>query len=304
MSLGERRKLATSRRRNSKRRRSSTPSGSNKNTYTNGGGTKSKNSSNKRRGKTNTEARTAGGSGSSLGTNDPQRGVGEVLRDPPDEDDDWPRAREGAPSPGGQEGGGGTSLDPDAPLAPRAAMEFDGVHNDDAAVVETAASSVSDGTSNSGGGGSDVVIGAGAEDGGGGRGSGGGDGGGEDVGVDGNNDPFALLAPDTLSSFDIVLTTFEVLRAEVHHAESKFVGASGEAAAAAAVGGGATSRPSLRQKKRWVDGVLTNFLTVPRTSRRRVTRACSTGPASEERCCKHLVRCEREGLALLCLALP
>ncbi|CAM9930758.1 unnamed protein product, partial [Ectocarpus sp. 4 AP-2014] len=49
-----------------------------------------------------------------------------------------------------------------------------------------------------------------------------------------------------LASCDVVLTTFEVLRAEVHHAESRFAGALGDGGSAVAVG-----RPSLRRKKRY-----------------------------------------------------
>lgn len=58
------------------------------------------------------------------------------------------------------------------------------------------------------------------------------------------NDSFALLSPDKLATFDIVLTTFEVLRAEVHHAESRFANILGKGEAAEA------GRPSLRRKKR------------------------------------------------------
>ena len=65
-----------------------------------------------------------------------------------------------------------------------------------------------------------------------------------DGGGDGD-DPFALLSPDKLATFDIVLTTFEVLRAEVHHAESKFADILGKGG-----GGAAAGRPSLRRKKR------------------------------------------------------
>ncbi|CAN0150457.1 unnamed protein product, partial [Ectocarpus sp. 12 AP-2014] len=60
-----------------------------------------------------------------------------------------------------------------------------------------------------------------------------------------SSDPFALLSPKNLASYDVVLTTFEVLRAEVHHAESRFAGALGDGGSAVAVG-----RPSLRRKKR------------------------------------------------------
>lgn len=58
------------------------------------------------------------------------------------------------------------------------------------------------------------------------------------------DDPFELLSPEKLSRYDIVLTTFEVLRAEVHHAESKF--------AHAHSGGGMSAAPSLRRRKRFV----------------------------------------------------
>lgn len=224
LSVGEKAKHASSRKKNNKRRRRS--------------------SSSKPDRTTNIGASAGGDGSNSLGTEDPNQDDG-GLRDPPREDDSR-SAREDLPPPRGEEGGG-RFLDPDAPLATRAATEIPGGQNDDAA-VGAAASSVLGGSGRRGDG-----CASGTETGArGGIGEGG-------VEFDGKSNPFALLSPDVLSSFDIVLTTFEVLRAEVHHAESRFAGGSGDVSSAR----GATSRPSLRRKKRRVNTRLACFVQSP-----------------------------------------
>lgn len=67
-----------------------------------------------------------------------------------------------------------------------------------------------------------------------------------------NDDPFGLLSPENLASYDVVLTTFEVLRAEVHHSESKFSGAGGGAGANGTDKPGGGRGQNLRRKKRLV----------------------------------------------------
>lgn len=87
---------------------------------------------------------------------------------------------------------------------------------------------------------------------------------------DKNDNPFELLSPERLSSFDIVLTTFDVLRAEVHHADSRFAGSGGRGEGGRAFG----RHQSLRQTKRYnADVQVVGMFYLCPLSQRRLGRA-------------------------------
>ncbi|CAM9939151.1 unnamed protein product, partial [Ectocarpus sp. 13 AM-2016] len=217
LSFGEKAKLASSKRRLNKRRRSTNT------TTTTTSGTGSRNSDddatntgaanntvNGKRREASTTPASGAGQGSRTNRDQPQD---KLLRDGPDQqpapgDDQPPPAQEdGTPLEPGT--GRATPETTGSPVAPAAASG--------PGQEATTASSAAD-ASSGGGGVADSRS---------------------------SSDPFALLSPKNLASYDVVLTTFEVLRAEVHHAESRFAGALGDGGSAVAVG-----RPSLRRKKR------------------------------------------------------
>ncbi|CAM9911722.1 unnamed protein product, partial [Scytosiphon promiscuus] len=232
LSSGEKAKLASSKRRTSKRRRDNASSNVNDGDGDGEGGPSTVNNTED---DTNTNAVSSSHGGASQsnrsdisdsnvisggGSGRPKR---RKTGDP--SQDEGPR-----PSPGPETA-------PDAGIAVSGAGA---VGPEDDAEIETA-------TPAAGGSNGDVGVGGAAAVGDGGAGGvDGRNGDAEDV----ENHPFALLSPETLASYDVVLTTFEVLRAEVHHAESRFAGVSGDGGAGGA-GAGAAGRPSLRRKKRY-----------------------------------------------------
>ncbi|CAM9821116.1 unnamed protein product, partial [Ectocarpus fasciculatus] len=212
LSLGGKAKLASSKRRKNKRRRSSNGDSTTTGTDSRGNDGDATNTNSAVNGKRR-DASTipAAGAGQGSRTNRDQR-QDALLRDALDQqpapgDDRTPPAQEdGTPA---ETGTGRAS--PETTGSPAAEAATSGPVQE-----ATTGSGATDGSS--GGGGGDVNSGS---------------------------DPFALLSPKNLASYDVVLTTFEVLRAEVHHAESRFAGVLGDGGSAVAAG-----RPSLRRKKR------------------------------------------------------